>query len=220
MAQQQLFSLRDYAAPRYVSRMNYAQVGQPFVSLTPETFEMLEDMALWAANLPKKLAQYDDILASVLAMLAGSFAQKYSAGWHRRPEDTARAWAMPVPRITERYFLSWRIQRLARGTWMLTNDSREAFYIEYGIHRNPVTGQVAARRIRRPIFKLTLLRTMEYVQGTAIGHRVWSNIVIPGPGQPGRRTRLVKWSQPSGKMGTHDVIVGVTPYGLLKSYGT
>ena len=165
-----------------------------------------------------KLPEAEDYMTAYLAMLAGSYAQKYSAGVQKSPHDTSRSWGMPVPRITSSYFLGWRVQRVRHGTWILTNDSREAYYIEYGIHRNPATGAVATRRIRRPIFKLTLLRTMEHIQRSALAHRVWSNILIPKPGEPGRRTALITWSQPSGVMGTQSLF-GALPGSVSSAMG-
>jgi hypothetical protein len=208
---------------RRVSEMSYAQTGRAFVELTRESMDAINDYVAWCENVQlRKLPQAEDIMTQFLAMLAGGIAQKYSAGMKRDPRDTTRSWAMPVPRVTGTYFLSWRIQRLRRGTWILTNDSREAYYIEYGIHRNPQTGEVSPRRIRRPIFKLTFLRTMEAVRTTALSHRVWSNILIPRHGEPGRRTKNLIWySQPSGVMGTSPLVIGhVAGMGLLYKYGT
>jgi hypothetical protein len=221
--QQQLFSQRDFRAGNRISSYNYAQTGRAFVELTAESFKAIEDYVAWCENVAaRKLPQAEDYMTMFLAMLAGGFAQKYSAGMKRSPNDSSRAWKMPVPRITSRYFLGWRVQRLRRGTWILTNDSREAYYIEYGIHRNPATGAVAARRIRRPIFKLTFLRTMEAVRSTALAHRVWSDILIPRAGEPGKRSRNLTWySQPSGVMGTSPLVIGhVAGMGLLYKYGT
>lgn len=200
--------------------MAYADPGsRGFVTLTQETFNALDDYVAWCENVSrKKLYEADAFVARFLAMLSGSYAQKYSAGMKRHPDDSSRAWAMPVPRITNRYFMGWRVERLAHSTYILTNDSREAFFIEFGIHRNPTTGQVAPRRIRRPIFKLSFLRTVEFIQGTTFAHRLWTDILVPRPGQPGRRTRNLTWySQPSGIMGEIPTIMGMTPAGPIQA---
>jgi len=201
--------------------------GKGVVELTKGSLEAIEDYILWCENVAqRKLPAAMDILARFGVMLAGAYAQKYSAGVHKHPGDTARSWIMPVPRITNRYFLGWRVARVRQGTWMLTNDSREAYYIEYGIHRNPHTGQVAPRRIRRPIFKLSFLRMMEAFQETAVAHRIWSDILVPKPGQPGRRTKQLTWStlafsQSPGVMGSQGIITGTVPGGgLLYKYGS
>jgi hypothetical protein len=203
--------------------MNYAQTGRAFVELTQESFAALNDYIAWTENVARnKLPQAEDMMTMMMAMVAGGYAQKYSAGMKRDPSDSARAWAMPVPRVTGRYFVSWRVTRLRRGTWMMTNDSREAFYIEFGIHRNPATGEVSPRRIRRPVFKLSFIRTMEAVRSTAIAHRVWSDILIPRPGEPGRRTKNLIWyAQPSGRMNQWPTVIGhVAGQGFLYRYGT
>lgn len=198
--------------------MQYADPGnRGFVTLTAESLDALEDYIAWTENVSKKkLLQADEYMARFLAMLSGSYAQKYSAGMRRHPDDSTRSWAMPVPRITNRYFLGWRVERLGRGAYVLTNDSREAFFIEYGIHRNPATGTVSPRRIRRPVFKMSFLRTMETVQRSSIAHRVWADVLVPKPGEPGRRTRNLTWySQPSGIMGEIPKIMGMTPAGPI-----
>lgn len=196
-------------APR-VSQMSYANPGtRGFLSLSPESFKALEDLAAYAENVARhKMPLADNYIAMYCAALSGSYAQKYSAGMHRHPDDTTRSWRMPVPRVTEQYFRGWKVQKIRNGVWMLTNESREAYFIEYGIHRNPHTGEVSPRRIRRPIFKLSLLRTIEHLQTTAIAHRIWQDVLVPKPGEPGRRTTKLTWmSQPSGVMGTIPTII-------------
>lgn len=204
-------------APR-VSGMSYADPGtKGFVRLTDDSIRALEDYVSWTKNVARhKLPQADNYLAMFLAMLSGSYAQKYSAGMKRDPDDTSKSWAMPVPRVTGRYLLGWRVQKIRNGIWMLTNDSREAFFIEYGIHRNPVTGEVSPRRIRRPVFKLSLLRTLEHIHNTPLIHRIISSALVPRPGEPGRRTPNIKWSQSSGVMGIQPFVIGAGEHGLLR----
>lgn len=166
-------------------------------TMSPEFFKALEDMIAYCESVPKKLPWAMDKLAKYMAYTNLAIAQQMSAGVKKAPRDTTRSWMIPVPRITWRYFLSWHVKRLRMGTWVLWNDSREAYFIEYGIQRNPQTGQVSPRRMRRPIQKLSLLRTMKAIQSTAVAHRVWSDVFWPKPGEPGRRTRSILWTMQS-----------------------
>jgi hypothetical protein len=189
-----------------IGAMEYASFGAPgrgVIEFTNETLKMLDDWYAWAKYVEKsQLPKAETAIARTMAMMAGGYAQKRSAGMKRAPNDTTRSWKMPVPRVTSRYFLGWRVQRVTHATYILTNDSREAYFIEYGIHRNPATGEPSPRRIRRPVLKLAVRDMLEALYASRLGHRVWSSIIIPPVGQPGRRTNLITWSQPSGVMGT------------------
>jgi len=201
-----------------IPQMQYASIGsgRGVVEITPESLKALEDCAAWCTNVARnKLPWADHMLAKTMAMVAGGMAQKRSAGIKRAPQDTTRSWKMPVPRVTSKYFMGWRIKRVSNEAYLLTNDSREAYFIEFGIHRNPRTGQPSPRRIRRPVLKLSVLEMLKMIYASPIGHRVWSSILIPKPGEPGARTNLVKWSQPSGVMGTQNPFI-VTRLGLFE----
>lgn len=170
--------------------------GRVQLTLDQEFFKALEDYIMWAQNVPRKIRQADDHLARFLALSALGIAQKLSGGPKRSPSHKAdpRAWRPPpIPRITWAYYFGWQARRLQHGTWILTNVSREAYYIEFGIHRNPRTGEVAPRRIRRPVMKLTFKKTLEFMQSTAIAHRIFADVYFPKPGEPGRRSRNLIW---------------------------
>jgi hypothetical protein len=111
----------------------------------------------------------------------------------RRP---ALAWRVPVRRITGAYYLNWKIRRLAPGIWQVYNDSREAFYIEYGIH-------TSGRRVRRPINKLSLIATLRWADRMGVGHRIWEGIFGP-LAKPrkygGRGSLLVQQGPQSGQV--------------------
>jgi hypothetical protein len=118
-----------------------------------------------------------------MALVHLGFAQKYSAGpvdpLQQNPEA---AWKVPVRRISGRYFFGWKIRRVTLGVWQVYNDSREAFFIEFGIHRNPTTGGVSARRIRRPINKLSVQRTLRVLAASPLANRMWADVMFPPPG--------------------------------------
>jgi hypothetical protein len=97
------------------------------------------------------------------------------------------AWKIPVRRITENYYNGWKVKRIAPSLWALINDSREAFFIEFGIHPSGmrVEGKggkyylKGSRRVRRPIRKLSLKRTLAFVDQSRAGALVWEQIFSP-----------------------------------------
>jgi len=171
--------------------------GRGAFTITTDTFKAIEEWIRWAEHVPHLLPRAMDKLARALALLDMAYAQQYSAGVKRDPYDSARAWQMPVPRVTWAYYLGWTTRRLALGTWLMYNKSREAYFIEYGIHRNPRTGIVAARRIRRPVVKLAFRKVVISTAATAIKHRVWQDIFYPKHGAPGTRAKNLVWHMQS-----------------------
>lgn len=93
---------------------------------------------------------------------------------------TDAAWKIPVRRITSRYYKGWQVRRLAPGVWLLENTSREAWFIEFGIHPRSIraTGQgtIYDARVRRPIRKLSLIKTLKLMDQSRAGERVWEVI--------------------------------------------
>lgn len=85
------------------------------------------------------------------------------------------AWKIPVRMISTRYFRGWKIKRLAPGIWMVYNDSREAYFIEFGIH-------IGSNRVRRPVRKLSLIWTLRWAERSRIYHRVWDDVFMPRRG--------------------------------------
>lgn len=102
----------------------------------------------------------------------------------RQPITTQTAWKIPVRRITSRYYKGWKVKRLVPGTWMLYNDSREAYFIEFGIHptgslRATEKGHVFVMRVRRPVAKLSLRKTLALVDTSNVAGRVWEASFAP-----------------------------------------
>lgn len=153
----------------------YAYAGRGgFIEPTKETIEMLEEQIRWCeVEMPAQLRVEMFRLSQVMAFAAQGFARKYAFG----PEDPgannpALAWKLPVRRITGRYYVGWKVRPTSIG-WQLYNDSREAYFIEYGINH-----MGAGRRVRRPVLKLTLLKTLEFMRETGAYHRVLSRIMV------------------------------------------
>jgi hypothetical protein len=142
------------------------------LSISLDTFNAIEEWIKWGESVKSELITRRgmDILVRFMAYTNQGIAQRMSAGpldpQQQRPQE---AWKIPVRRITERYYFGWKVRRIGFGTWQLYNDSREAYFIEFGIH-------VSGRRVRRPIRKLSLRRTMEAMMRTQAYHRCWCEI--------------------------------------------
>jgi len=169
----------------------------------PELFSAVENQIRWAEGVQRKLPVAMDRLVRFMAYTNLGIAQKMSLGPHDPNQaNTAYAWKIPVRRISGRYFFGWKVRRRGLGVWQLYNDSREAFFIEYGIH-------TSNRRVRRPIRKLSLIRTMKFMMKTEVYHRVWASVYFPNPSL--RKGAGFTWRiQAPGTMGQ-----GIFPMGRL-----
>lgn len=117
-------------------------------------------------------------LVQILARANQGFAQTMARGpVDPRQQNPRAAWKLPVRRISGVYYRAWRVRRLRPGVWQVFNDSREAYYIEFGIHPS-------GNRVRRPIRKMSLLKTLRWADNSRVGHRVWEEIYGPLRGRP------------------------------------
>lgn len=138
-----------------------------------ETFDALEEAIRWAEiDTPDALRFFMDKLCLHMAVLNQGEARKLSAG----PLDPGMknpnfAWRLPVRRISGDYLAGWKVKRKGKAFYILYNASREAYFIEYGINW---LGE--GRRVRRPVRKLSLRRTMERMMTTHAFHRVWCDM--------------------------------------------
>jgi hypothetical protein len=146
--------------------------GVPLLEPTKETINGIESVIRWAeSEVPLQFRIGMLQLTQMMAYVNQSMARKLSFG----PEDPYQsnpqaAWKLPVRRITGRYYLGWKVRPI-RGGWQLYNDSREAYFIEFGIN-----WMGEGRRVRRPVQRLSLMKTMQYMQSTQAYHRIWSEI--------------------------------------------
>lgn len=169
------------------------------LSIDGSTFEAIENYILWCKQVPKKFPGAMNHLVQMMSYVHLGFAQQYASGPRDpRNQQSVNAWKIPVRRITGRYFFGWKVRRISLGVWQVYNDSREAFFIEYGIHRNPATGGVSAKRIRRPINKLAMQRTLRFLATTAVADRIWADIYFPPAGQ--RSGKGFLWTMQSPKV--------------------
>lgn len=153
--------------------------------IKPETFDMIDDW-IRAAEAANRNVQYGmNALLMFMARTNQAIAMEMSAGVvDPRMRNRGAAWKIPVRRITSRYYRGWKVQRLAPNVWMLFNDSREAYYIEFGIHPTGTVhtsreGNTFVMRVRRPVQKLSLTRTLKFVDQSRVGERVWEGIFEP-----------------------------------------
>lgn len=153
--------------------------------ISPETFDSIEEWISAAQAAGRNISYGMNALAMLLAYTNQAFAKRMSAG-PVDPQMKRRdaAWKLPVRRITSRYYMDWKVRRLAPGLWMVYNDSREAFYIEFGIHptgslRSTEKGYTYVVRVRRPVMKLSLKKTLRYADATKAGERIWEKSFAP-----------------------------------------
>lgn len=166
--------------------------------ISDKTYNQIEEWIL-AAEASGRNAQYGlNALAMIMARTNQAFAMEMSRG-PLDPQQRNPAWAWRTPsqgirRISSHYYTGWKVKRIAPNVWALFNASREAFFIEFGIQHVGTTQVITyrggkvfmrnPRRIRRPVQKLSLMKTMNFVDQTAVADRVWS--LIFAPFRPGR----------------------------------
>ena len=112
-----------------------------------------------------------DMIVMGYAYATVSFAQKRSAGViDPQMQNPAAAWKIPVRRITGAYYTGWRAERMLPSVWRVTNPSREAYFIEFGINHQATTGRQDSAgnrvRIRRPVLKLSVMDTIAFAQAS------------------------------------------------------
>jgi hypothetical protein len=153
----------------------YSYRGQPgLIEPTKETINAIEEVIRWAeSEVPFQMRTNMMRLTQLMATVNQGMARKMSFG----PDDpyganSDAAWKVPVRRISGRYYVGWKIRPISNG-WQLYNDSREAYFIEFGI--NWLGG---GRRVRRPIQRLSLKQTLDYMASTQAFHRIWSEIFV------------------------------------------
>lgn len=186
-----------------MARLVKYQASRPLMEPTPQTFQAIEEAILWAeSEVPAKIRFYMNELVFHMALVNQGIARKMAFG----PSDpsgraTQLAWRAPsqgIRRITGQYYVRWRVRQISPAVWQLYNDSREAYFIEFGISRVGFGGvrDVPTRRMRRPVRKLSLLRTLEFMMTTRAYHRVWAS-VMTSPKHHGRGSGFSQEVQPA-----------------------
>lgn len=160
------------------------------VGIDRQTFRDLDNLVEDLKYNQRAFQQGENILIRMLAETQKGIAQRKSAGPVGTMSSTGtssshvggtrsgilgtktgttlpggRPFGIPVRRITGEYYRGWKVRKIAPAMWMTYNDSREAFFIEFGI--NPrVTGAV-----RRPILKMSAIATLRFIQRTKLIER-------------------------------------------------
>lgn len=157
--------------------------GLGLFEITNESINAIENYIRWAeVEVPQNHRKYMDLLARFMALRNQGFSRKMSFG----PLDpdgrrSELAWRSPdegIRRISQAYYLGWKLKRIGPGWYRVYNDSREAYFIEFGISEVGFGEgrHVPNRRIRRPVRKLALIKTMKFMMTTQAYHRVWADI--------------------------------------------
>jgi hypothetical protein len=100
-----------------------------------------------------------------------------------------------VQRITGRYFAGWTVRRARFGAWVIYNEERAAYMVEFGI----------GQRIRRPVLKLSVLAMLKFVQTTRTAERFAEYIMAP------RRTPQGRFRSFDSRVGSLIVGMGAGP---------
>jgi len=159
------------------------QALHPFLEPTKETIDAIENYIRWAEqDVPHLMPIFMAQLVYHMALLNQGYAREMSFGpYDPTGRNSSLAWRTPsqgIRRISQRYYLGWKVKQIGPGAFKLYNDSREAYFIEFGISEVGwgAGRHVPARRIRRPVLKLSLKKTLEKMMTTQAYHRVWASI--------------------------------------------
>lgn len=138
---------------------------------TRQTFESIEQFIRDNEGSVVKMNYGLDGLVRAMVLVIKGYAQGRSAGpvAPRQRSNPALAYRIPVQRITGAYFAGWTQQKMGNARWMVYNDAKEAWFIEYGIHQ----------RVRRPILKMSLLDMLRFIQTTRAAERFIDSVLAP-----------------------------------------
>lgn len=151
-----------------------------FIQITPRSINAIEAYIRWAEiEVPSHVHQHMDRLVKHMALVNQSFARKMAFGpYDPHGKNPSLAWRTPeqgIRRISQAYYLGWRVKKVRVGWYRLWNSSKEAYFIEFGVSTVGFgdNRRVPRGRIRRPVRKLSLLKTMKFMQQTQAYHRIW-----------------------------------------------
>lgn len=152
-------------APRQAQAFGMKGRGTGVINV--EALDSIDDFLRDIQMTQAKLQYGLNALAMVLSHAMLGYAQRLSAG----PVDPlmrnpGASWKIPVRRIKFGYFQGWKVKRLAPAVWMTYNDSREAFFIEFGIHPS-------GKAVPRPVLKIAYGQTMRWTERSKIAWRMF-----------------------------------------------
>ena len=145
--------------------------GMGSITISKQTFRNIEEFIADNEASIVKAQQGIDMLGRLMVYVIRGYAQKRSAGpvAPRHRSVPALAGRIPVQRITGAYFAGWTTRKKGYAHWEVYNDSKEAWFIEYGIHQ----------RVRRPILKMSTLDMLRFIQTTGTDKRFLDSILAP-----------------------------------------
>lgn len=160
---------------RTIGISNRSAAGK-ILGTNPNALVEIDQLYEYLGRTQSAMRVTNNILSALLAEHQWAEAKERSAG----PIDPWRqwkryAWKIPVRRISERYYRGWKVKRYGPAAWIVFNDSREGYFIEFGIH-------VGANRVRRPINKLSMIWTLRWLERSHLYQRVWDDIFMPRRG--------------------------------------
>lgn len=168
---------------RLVSFTPRGRTARGVVEITPRTISGIEAYIRWCEiEVPGQVPRMMDQLVHYMALVNQGDARKMAFGpYDPTGKNTEDAWRTPsqgIRRISQAYYLGWKIKKRGMGHYVVYNETREAYFIEFGISTAGFGGgrHVPARRIRRPVRKLSVLKTMQFMATTSAYHRVWVDI--------------------------------------------
>lgn len=155
--------------------------------ITSRTMSGVEAYIRWCENeVPGRVPYAMDQLVHYMALVNQGDARKMAFGpYDPQERDPSLAWRTPsqgIRRISQAYYLGWRIQKRRLAHYIVYNATREAYFIEFGIAQVGFGGHaggkrhVPAQRIRRPVRKLSVLKTMQFMATSQAYHRIWVDI--------------------------------------------
>lgn len=142
-------------------------------AISRKTFNDLEDLMRSFQVGSQQFNAVADVAAELLAHTTKGYAERYYLGPATRPSDARRslgapAWTIPVRRLTGHTFAGWQVKRVGPGMWQTFNDERGAFMVEHGIVRG-------GGGVRRPILKLSIVKTLRMAAATRMGTRLMAD---------------------------------------------
>ena len=146
--------------------------------ISRKTFERLEDwMRDNEASIEKSRLGMDTLVRMCILVVKAE-AQKRTMGpvAPRRRSNPALAYRIPVQRITGRYFAGWTVRRVRFGAWVIYNEERAAYMVEFGI----------GQRVRRPVLKLSVIAMLKFIQTTRTAERFAEYVLAPRRSPQGR----------------------------------
>lgn len=158
----------------------WALTANPRVSVTisRKTIRQLQNYIKMNNENKLKVRFGTDMLVRAMILMTRAAAQEESMGpiAPNKRSVPALAFKIPVQRITGRYFAGWRQKRLGNGHWMVYNDAKEAYLVEYGIYQ----------RVRRPILKLAALDMLRFMATTRTAYKFQKSIMAPNRNAKGQ----------------------------------